>query len=532
MGRTIGLIFALQDKCSPNIKKVADKLGITEKEAKKLHTQVGKLSKELSGKLKTACATVTAGIGAVVATAGVLVNKSMEAGDRIDKMSQRIGLSRESFQKWDYIMSQSGTDIEKMQVGMKTMSQQMVASTKQGSEAQKMFQKLGVSVKDSNGKFKSQEQAFEEVIRAFQRMPDGIEKANMAQKLFGKTGSELRPLLNGVRGNVDELKERFEQLGLGMSDDAVNASVKLKDTIDTIQRTFSAFGNQIGADIMPAIQSLADELIGHLPQIKAVLTPVFEGLANVVKFLIEHFNGLVAIGAAVLGTFVAFQAINGVITTIKTLQTVIQAVSLAQGVWNALMIANPIGLIAVGIGALIGLITALVMNWDAVKNAFLGFYEKIKPALNVVGAIIKKAFDMTPLGMFINGIKTLVANWDKVTEAVRNAVGAIKVFFGGGKGSVEVNKQDGKQPPKKNAVGTAFYSGGKTKINEFGGEIVDLPTGSRIIPHDISKQVAQSSGGGITVNVNIAGNMVGNQEFLNQLVNAFAQRLQVAMAVR
>lgn len=61
---------------------------------------------------------------------------------------------------------------------------------------------------------------------------------------------------------------------------------------------------------------------------------------------------------------------------------------------------------------------------------------------------------------------------------------------------------------------------------------MDLPTGSRIIPHDISKQVAQSSGGGITVNVNIAGNMVGNQEFLNQLVNAFAQRLQVAMAVR
>ena len=482
MGRTIGLIMALQDKCSPNIKKIADKLGITEKEAKKLNTQIGKLSKDLGGKLKGACVAVGAGLSAVVAGAGVLVNKTMEAGDRIDKMSQRIGLSRESFQKWDYVLSQSGTDIEKMQVGMKTMSQQMVSSTKKGSEAEKMFKKLGVSVKDSNGKFKTQEQAFEEVIRAFQKMPDGIEKANMAQKLFGKTGSELRPLLNGVRGNIDELTKKFDELGLGMSDDAVNASVKLKDTIDTIQRAFSAFGNQIGAELMPTIQLLADELINHLPQIKAVLTPVLEGLSNTIKFLIEHFDGVIFVATTCLSTFLAFNAINGVIATIQTLQSVIKAVSLAQGVWNALMLANPIGLIATGIGLLIGVIALLVKNWD------------------------------------------------KVTESVTKAVNAMKKFVGI-KGKTEVKTEDG-TTVKKNAVGTSFYSGGQTRINEFGGEIVDLPQGTRIIPNDISQQIAKNSGGGITVNVNIMGNMIGNQEFLNQLTDAFARKLQVAMAVR
>ena len=482
MGRTIGLIMALQDKCSPNIKKIANNLGITEKEAKKLNTQIGRLSKDLGGKLKGACVAVGAGLSAVVATAGVLVNKTMEAGDRIDKMSQRIGLSRESFQKWDYVLSQSGTDIEKMQVGMKTMSQQMVSSTKKGSEAEKMFKKLGVSVKDSNGKFKTQEQAFEEVIRAFQKMPDGIEKANMAQKLFGKTGSELRPLLNGVRGNIDELTKKFDELGLGMSDDAVNASVKLKDTIDTIQRAFSAFGNQIGAELMPTIQLLADELINHLPQIKAVLTPVLEGLSNTIKFLIEHFDGVIFVATTCLSTFLAFNAINGVIATIQTLQSVIKAVSLAQGVWNALMLANPIGLIATGIGLLIGVIALLVKNWD------------------------------------------------KVTESVTKAVNAMKKFVGI-KGKTEVKTEDG-TTVKKNAVGTSFYSGGQTRINEFGGEIVDLPQGTRIIPNDISQQIAKNSGGGITVNVNIMGNMIGNQEFLNQLTDVFARKLQVALAVR
>lgn len=530
MGRTIGLIMALQDKCSPNIKKIANQLNMSEKEAKRLNAQIGKLSKDLGGKLKGACVAVGAGFSAVVAGASVLVNKTMEAGDRIDKMSQKIGLSRDSFQKWDYIMSQSGTDIEKMQVGMKTMSQQMVASTKQGSEAQKMFQRLGVSVKDSNGNFKSQEQAFEEVIRAFQKMPDGIEKANMAQKLFGKTGSDLRPLLNGVRGDIDELSKKFVDLGLGMSDDAINASVKLKDTIDTVQRAFQAFGNQIGAELMPTIQSLADELIAHLPQIKATLTPVLQGLTNTIKFVIEHFKGLSVIASAVLGTMIAYKTISTTIATMQLLTTAIQSAGGAMQLFNAICAMNPIGLIALAVGGLIALLTALVMNWDKVKSAFVALYERMQPALLKIWELIKFAFNLTPLGAFINGIKLIVQNWDKITEAVGKAINAIKKFFHI-KGKAEVKTEDGTEI-KKNAVGTSYFSGGKTRINEFGGEIVDLPQGTRIIPNDISQQIAKNSGGGITVNVNIMGNMVGNQEFLNQLTDAFARKLQVAMAVR
>lgn len=530
MGRTIGLIMALQDKCSPNIKKIAENLGITEKEAKKLNAQVGRLSKDLGGKLKTACFAVGAGLSAVVATTGVLVNKSMEAGDRIDKMSQKIGMSRKAFQEWDYIMSQNGGNVESLQMGYKTLATQMNNIQKGSKESTAIFQKLGVAVKDNNGQLRSQEDVFNDSVRALQKIQNPTEKAIMAQKLFGKSALELKPLLNQSADAVDGLRQKANDLGMVMGDDAVDASVKLKDTIDTIQRTFSAFGNQIGAELMPTIQELADELIAHLPQIKSALTPVFEGLGNVVKFVIEHFKGLVVIGSAVLSTIVAFQAINGVITTIKTLQTVIQAVSVAQGIWNALMIANPIGLIAVGIGLLIGLVTALVMNWDKVKNAFVAFYDRIKPALTQIGNYIKIAFAFTPLGMFINGIKLLVQNWDKVIEVVHKAINAVKKFFHI-KGKADIETKDGTKV-KKNAVGTSYYSGGQTRINEFGGEIVDLPQGTRIIPHDISQQIAKNSGGGITVNVTIMGNMIGNQEFLNKLTDAFARKLQVAMAVR
>ncbi len=481
MGRTIGLIMALQDKCSPNIKKIAEKLDITEKEAKKLNTQISKLSKDLGGKLKNACVAVGAGLSAVVATTGVLVSKSMEAGDRIDKMSQKIGMSRQAFQEWDYIMSQNGGNVESLQAGYKTLTAQMDGVQKGSKESTAIFQKLGVAVRDSNGHLRNQEDVFNDSIRALQKIKNPTEKTIMAQKLFGKSAQELKPILNQTSGSVDELRQRAHDLGLIMSDDAVDASVKLGDTIDDIKKTFTAFGNQIGAELMPTIQELADELIIHLPQIKAVLTPVLHGLTNTFKFLVEHMDAVIFVSTACLSTFMSFKAISGVVVTIQTLQKVIKAVSVAQGIWNALMIANPIGLIATGIGLLIA------------------------------------------------GIVLLVKNWDKVTQAVKKAVDAMKRFVGI-KGKTEVKTEDGTEI-KKNAVGTSYFSGGKTRINEFGGEIVDLPQGTRIIPNDISQQMAKNNGGGITVNVNIMGNMVGNQEFLNQLTDAFARKLQVAMAV-
>lgn len=55
-----------------------------------------------------------------------------------------------------------------------------------------------------------------------------------------------------------------------------------------------------------------------------------------------------------------------------------------------------------------------------------------------------------------------------------------------------------------NADGTDFWRGGLTRINEEGGEIVDLPTGSRVIPHDVSMAMARSGQAPVT-NVYIQG---------------------------
>ena len=83
---------------------------------------MGSVLKGGVGVIGAATATIAAGtVAAGKAFAGAAQDVS-SYGDNIDKMSQKIGISAQSFQEWDYVFQRSGADISKLQTGMKTLS--------------------------------------------------------------------------------------------------------------------------------------------------------------------------------------------------------------------------------------------------------------------------------------------------------------------------------------------------------------------------------------------------------------------------
>ncbi len=81
-----------------------------------------------------------------------------------------------------------------------------------------------------------------------------------------------------------------------------------------------------------------------------------------------------------------------------------------------------------------------------------------------------------------------------------------------------------------NATGTNYFEGGLTHVNEVGGEIMNLPNGTQIIPHDISEKMASSGGNTVTVNMNVAGNVINNDEYANQIGSLIANRVTLALS--
>lgn len=257
----------------------------------KTDSLASKLSKGLGKGVKTA-AKWGAGLAAGAAAGGTalfgVAKKAADTGDRIDKMSQKMSLSRKGFQEWEYVLSQNGMEIESLRGGMKKLTKSLDDAKTGSKGAVEAFGRIGLSVDEI--KNMNPEQAFEATVKALQSMPEGAEKAALANELLGKSGAELMPLLNGSAESVERLKQQARDMGLVLSDEAVDASAKFTDTLDDIKRSLGAIVSKIGVSVMPIMQKALDWVMAHMPEIQAVMSTVFKTIKKVVETVVDVFN--------------------------------------------------------------------------------------------------------------------------------------------------------------------------------------------------------------------------------------------------
>ena len=147
------------------------------------------------------------------------------------------------------------------------------------------------------------------------------------------------------------------------------------------------------------------------------------------------------------------------------------------------------GGLATMLGGLIDFITGVFTGnwgkaWGGVKDIFKGAFDAL------VG--IAKA----PINGVISLINGAIAGINKLGITIPDWVPGL----GGNTFSINIPKIP------TLAVGTKFWRGGLAQISERGGEIYDLPRGTRVYPHDQSvrqayKDGARHGGGGCTVNI-------------------------------
>lgn len=175
-----------------------------------------------------------------------LAKETSAAGDRIDKNSQKLGLSRKAYQEWDYILRQSGADIDSLGGAMRYMNRTL---TENSADTAAALSQLGLSAAELQSL--SPEEQFELIVRRLQEMPEGAEKSRLAVQLLGRGAQQLMPLLNSSADSVEELRQRAHSLGLVMSDEDVDASVAFGDALDDLNAVWSALKQKFGAQLLP-----------------------------------------------------------------------------------------------------------------------------------------------------------------------------------------------------------------------------------------------------------------------------------------
>jgi phage-related protein len=258
----------------------------TEKQLDSIDKKGGGLGQTLGKIGKGAAVVGTAMAGAGVAVMG-MAKKASATADNVDKMSQKIGISRQAYQEWDFILSQSGASVDGLQMGVKTLSKAAFEASQGVSTYADNFDALGISVTDANGKMKDQETLLTETIQALSAMDDETKRTAIASELLGRSATELAPMLNAGAGAVEDMRAKAHELGLVLEDEAIDSGVNFTDTMDQLQRTLGALFTQALAPLLPTINDLAQEFIKILPPLMEFIGPLVEKLIPVVQRLIE-----------------------------------------------------------------------------------------------------------------------------------------------------------------------------------------------------------------------------------------------------
>lgn len=244
-----------------------------------------------------------------------------------------------------------------------------------------------------------------------------------------------------------------------------------------------------------------------------------QGLAKAVETAGKAFDWVVANGDTIRRWIVGLGSALAMVKIVQFASGVIQAVktvSLFAKTAGMIVAANPIVL---AIGAAIAAGALLIANWDKVKAWAVNIKDQFMESFGGIRDGIVGAF---------NAVKDTVGgffSWigDKLTglgESIANIPGVGSVF------SWIMKRQFGVDL-SSHATGTSFFAGGWTRVNERGGEIMRLPGGTQIIPHDISRQMV--GGPSIAVYVTVQGNVIGNQAYAQELGDTIVQRILRAL---
>ena len=360
-------------------------------------------------------------------------------------------------------------------------------------KAGEMFK--GVQVVNNQGQIVDQEKFNEAMVALMQdKFTGGMEKqAGTLKGLWSTVTGTVKSALSSIVGITEDGSVRQGTI-----------YEKIKNKIKKVADTLTQWQSD------GTFQRISDTMTNTVG--KAI-----EYVSTAIKWLKDNMNWILPVASGLLATFIAFNVISKVALAFSALNKVIKAVSAAQGILNFVMSMNPIGLVAIAIGVLVAAGVVLWKNWDTIsakaselwtgiKAGFKGFVNYIIGGINL-------------LTSSINGIKVKMPDW----------------LPGVGGKSFGFNIP---QVPML-AKGTTNWSGGPAMIHDKGAEIVDLPSGSRVYPHDKSLQIAKQQGSkGISLNI-IINKIADKVEVKNEsdmykladiVAEILARKLKIIMA--
>jgi hypothetical protein len=221
-----------------------------------------------------------------------LVGGTIESAAALKDASERLGVSAQELQKFQFAGQLAGVSAEEMGVALKFLNKNLGEASDASSQQAKDFAALGIAVRDTGGKVRPASDVFLDVANKVNGMGSQAEKTAGITKLLGKQGANLLPLFSQGAKGVEEAFEQFKKLGIEIDQGFLDQADEVDDQITVVKLQFESLKTKLVATLMPAIKTLTEFLSKLVQSFQKLVLET-----NIAKVVMVAFAGLAGVAA-------------------------------------------------------------------------------------------------------------------------------------------------------------------------------------------------------------------------------------------
>lgn len=311
----------------------------------------------MSLSIKVGAAEIESAVNRIVNPMKQAADEFATAGTEAKKLADASGLSVEAMTALGYAAEKVGGTASGLSSAVATMNTALEDAQNGGQDAAAAFAALGVNTDQLAAM--NPEQRFIAMAEAINSLASPLERAEMAQRIFGASGASLLPMLDKGRAGLQQMRDEAGRLGLVMSGPQAQAAKALTDAYAMMKNAVTGLWRTIGAAVAPQLTIAAQNmsklvsavtawlaknqpLIAQLFKVASTVATIAGGLVTLGAALSTVTPQMVALGAATVGGWLAWtrygEAIQRALgSSMRTLQTFLdEAQRVAGGVWAAI----------------------------------------------------------------------------------------------------------------------------------------------------------------------------------------------------
>ena len=196
--------------------------------------------------------------GAIVAMGVASVKAYANMGDEVHKMSLRTGFATETLSRLKYAAAIGGASLADVEKAAKRMSTTILDAKDGLAETVRQLDRLGLAVEDFEGL--SPEEQFMMLAEALSNVEDASERAAIAQKVFGRAGTALLPMLAEGTEGLKLMMAEAEKFGPIFDQEAAEAAAKLTDQLGQLKGASDKLKTQIAEQLVPILIPLIEDI--------------------------------------------------------------------------------------------------------------------------------------------------------------------------------------------------------------------------------------------------------------------------------